>query len=524
MKKKGSIFPHYTRSSVVGFIFSIALILFLFVTPAYSAEVSLAWDPNTETDVAGYKIHYGFESRNYTLTADVGNQTSYTLSDLEPGKVHYFAVTAYNGAGESAYSNEVSGVPQSSDLEMPTITITSPTSASTYSTTEGAISIGGSASDNVGVTSVTWANNLGGSGTASGTDTWTISSVPLQVGDNIISVTSYDVAGNSGSDTFTVTYTLPDTTNPAVTITSPTSASTYSTTEGAISIGGSASDNVGVTSVTWANNLGGSGTASGTDTWTISSVPLQVGDNIISVTSYDVAGNSGSDTFTVNYILPGTYTEIFGDVTDTDYPGTLEDTYLNLNEENTSTSESLNTYTWPQDMAANAIVMKWDLSAIPSSATIRNARLYLYMSNIEGTGGDDLYDLSAHMIINYDPVISACTGNHYDGINSWTPNGRCYDNIPLAQADIVPAEDTQAINKTYDYKSWSITNMVKEWVSHPDLNYGVLINSDLVAGSNSNRYFSSTESSIPDQRPKLVITYSIGDFPAPPKGFKIITN
>ena len=64
-------------------------------------------------------------------------------------------------------------------------------------------------------------------------------------------------------------------------------------------------------------------------------------------------------------------------------------------------------------------------------------------------GGDDLYDISVHEIINYNPDLSQCTGYTYDGANAWTPNGSCYDNIPLAQSDIAAAEDIKSIDKAY---------------------------------------------------------------------------
>ncbi len=137
-------------------------------------------------------------------------------------------------------------------------------------------------------------------------------------------------------------------------------------------------------------------------------------------------------------------------------------------------------------------------------------------------GGDDLYDLTVHKIIHYNPVISACTGYTYNGTNSWTPNSQCYNNIPLAQADIATAEDTKSINKTYGYKSWSVTSMVQDWVSNQGSNYGMLVNSDTVASSNSNRFFSATESSNPDQRPKLVVTYTVGDDLSPPQNLRVI--
>jgi hypothetical protein len=79
------------------------------IPPVHAAEISLAWDQNSEPDIAGYKIHYGLESGSYTTVTDVGKFTSCSLSDLEEGKTYYFAATAYNEAGyESGYSNEVS--------------------------------------------------------------------------------------------------------------------------------------------------------------------------------------------------------------------------------------------------------------------------------------------------------------------------------------------------------------------------------------------------------------------------------
>ena len=101
-----------------------------------------------------------------------------------------------------------------------------------------------------------------------------------------------DAANNTGSDSITVTYTPPDTQNPTVTITIPTPSPGYDTTDSAITLGGSSSDNVGVTEVRWINNRGGSGTASGTIMWSADLVPLSCGeDNIITITAEDEAGN-----------------------------------------------------------------------------------------------------------------------------------------------------------------------------------------------------------------------------------------
>jgi hypothetical protein len=97
----------------------------------------------------------------------------------------------------------------SPDTTPPTCAIASPTTSSAYATSSSSMALGGTASDNVGVTQVTWANDRGGSGTASGTTTWTVASIALQSGANVVTVTARDAAGNTGTDTLTVTYTPP---------------------------------------------------------------------------------------------------------------------------------------------------------------------------------------------------------------------------------------------------------------------------------------------------------------------------
>jgi hypothetical protein len=83
-------------------------------TSGYAAQLQLAWDPPINannapsTTLAGYKLHYGLDSRTYSTTINVGNRTTFTLDGLEAGKTYYFTVTAYDKAGvESTYSEEV---------------------------------------------------------------------------------------------------------------------------------------------------------------------------------------------------------------------------------------------------------------------------------------------------------------------------------------------------------------------------------------------------------------------------------
>lgn len=92
-------------------LFLAILAVFLFSGVVSAAQVTLGWNPNSETDFAGYKVYYGSASGGYDNVVDVGNVTTYTVKGLSDG-LYYYAVTAYDtSANESGYSNEVSHNP-----------------------------------------------------------------------------------------------------------------------------------------------------------------------------------------------------------------------------------------------------------------------------------------------------------------------------------------------------------------------------------------------------------------------------
>lgn len=89
----------------------------LFVSPAAATasqshgDVKLAWDPNSETDIAAYVIHLGTASGEYSQVLDVGNVTEHALTGLTSGTTYYCALQAFNTEGfASELSNEVSFV------------------------------------------------------------------------------------------------------------------------------------------------------------------------------------------------------------------------------------------------------------------------------------------------------------------------------------------------------------------------------------------------------------------------------
>ena len=114
----------------------------------------------------------------------------------------------------------------------------------------------------------------------------------------------------------------PDGTAPTVVITTPTGETTYTATASPLTVAGTAADNVGVTQVTWSNDRGGSGTATGTTAWTAAGIGLQAGTNVVTVTARDAAGNTATDVLTRD-LDPGSHDDSECDDHDADGRGRL---------------------------------------------------------------------------------------------------------------------------------------------------------------------------------------------------------
>ncbi|MFZ5863437.1 MAG: fibronectin type III domain-containing protein [Nitrospirota bacterium] len=116
--------------------------LLLCAAPAFGADAILSWNPNTESDLAGYTVHYGTSSGVYSSVIPVGMVTTYTVTGLGPG-TYYFAVTAQDLVGNSSTpSNE--GTKIVTDTTPPTISsvtasgITATGATLTWTTNEAA--------------------------------------------------------------------------------------------------------------------------------------------------------------------------------------------------------------------------------------------------------------------------------------------------------------------------------------------------------------------------------------------------
>ena len=142
---------------------------------------------------------------------------------------------------------------------------------------------------------------------------------------------------------------------------------------------------------------------------------------------------------------------------------------------------------------ANAIILKFDLSALPAGATVDQAVVKLALVESDPDSRCDLHDDRAQ--------AGRRQSRH-----------RRRDRVHLRRRDAVDAERLLlqrraagagrslgalrrrcAVDKTPGFKSWTITTMVREWLASPASNFGLVLNSDPNAARDRYRSFASTK-------------------------------
>lgn len=263
------------------------------------------WQVGAYTDLFSVVLHETGHSLGLVHTDDPSDvmYPYYRMhTTLGPGDVSI--VQGFYGAANGS-------VPTPPPAPAPLVlTVQSP--APTSSTVASSIAIYGSTSGGTGPVQISWHSDGGYIGAATGSPNWTITSIPLGPGANAITITALDSSGHVATQTIIVTRQSQqpappppappapppappnspgDLTPPSLLITYPT-ATIIATTATTITVRGLATDNVGVTLVTWTNSTGSSGSAAGTLGWIASDIPLLQGTNTITIRAFDAAGNS----------------------------------------------------------------------------------------------------------------------------------------------------------------------------------------------------------------------------------------
>src|SRR5687768_1697509 len=282
--------PRVQRSRWI--TYSLAFLLTMTARSAAADTLTLMWDPSPDTNVAGYLVYVGTQSGAYSTTYDVGNTTSFGYPNASPGQTYYFSVAAYfPGPVIGNRSTEVSGTSNGSPVLVNPGTQSSVVGMSVSLQLVGSDPAGQPVS--YGVTTLP-------PGLSITPATGRINGIPSTPGSYLVTAVVSDGI-LSDSETFTWNVSAPtstpsggggsgDSSAPVITITMPTTRNAYATSESFVTFGGTATDNASVTEVTWSSDRGHSGRATGTDTW-IAGVPIQRGQNTITISARDAAGN-----------------------------------------------------------------------------------------------------------------------------------------------------------------------------------------------------------------------------------------
>ena len=260
-----------------------------------------------------YYFRYGIDNQNLyeetaheIITGTANNDIAVDITGLSASKTYYFRIVASNNAGTT--SGSILSFTTTAETTKPSGSI-SINNGSIYTNSLNAV-LNLSAIDNIGVIGYYISTSATVPGV--GDPGWVAINSTLNYRDDVVYVLSSgegtktiyvwykDAAGNISdtvSDTIIVDLTIPD-----IGITTPTPNPTITVALDIVALGGYTSDNLsGIGRVTWVNNRGGSGTAAGTTTWTISAILLQLGINEIIVTAEDNAGNLKTDTIVITY-------------------------------------------------------------------------------------------------------------------------------------------------------------------------------------------------------------------------------
>lgn len=99
-----------TKTNPIHWLALLLLALSVFTGVAGAQDtVRVKWNPNPETDIAGYTIYLGTRSGYYSSTKTVTGSSATALSGLSAATTYYCAVQAINAAGvTSELSSEIS--------------------------------------------------------------------------------------------------------------------------------------------------------------------------------------------------------------------------------------------------------------------------------------------------------------------------------------------------------------------------------------------------------------------------------
>lgn len=250
-------------------------------------NAAVNWHAGSDTDVYSVALH------------EIGHALGLGHSD-NPNDVMY----PYYRRGMQLSANDIGAVQALYGAPGP---VTAPSNAVPLSLTlnptaspvqSAQIAISGTVSGGTPPLTLAWQTDQGysGKGATGEGGIWNAGGVSLATGLNTVTVTAFDSAKKTASQSAVITRvssiaSAAGTGPVSIAITSPPSA--VVTESGAtISLSGTASGGSGIASVTWQTSGGATGTANGTGPWVAPNIPLLTGTNTITVRAADGKGTT----------------------------------------------------------------------------------------------------------------------------------------------------------------------------------------------------------------------------------------
>jgi hypothetical protein len=172
-----------------------------------TSSIALSWADNANNET-GYSVERSTDGRSFTPIAQIGGNTgAWTDGGLNGGTMYYYRVRAFNGSGNSAYSNTASAQTQTGAASTaPTVAISSPSSRSSYAS-GAVVNFSGSANDAADgnlTGGIQWTSNVDGPIGSGGSFSRVLSS-----GVHTITANVTDSAGLMASTQVTITVSAP---------------------------------------------------------------------------------------------------------------------------------------------------------------------------------------------------------------------------------------------------------------------------------------------------------------------------
>ncbi len=273
------------------------LLMWLGTGAAGASSIAVTWDANPDPKVLGYVVYVGTQAGTYSQQFDVGNTTWFTLPNPVAGQQYFFTVASYvDGPLVGPLSVEVSGFSNAPPSLTPPGDQTSTVGVTATLQLHGSDPYGDPLSYSAaglppGLTLASSTGFISGTPTTAGQY-----SVTAMVTDGTLFDTkefTWTTVAESSAEVL-----VPEIEEPSLAITLPTNGQSYTSKELHTLIGGTAYSGAGIVEVAWSSSRGGSGRASGTESW-LANVPLKPGQNTITLTARDGNGRTASRSITV---------------------------------------------------------------------------------------------------------------------------------------------------------------------------------------------------------------------------------